>query len=210
MNIFHDFLRKFLEIFIDDFAIYGTIQDHEECLRLTFQRCREVGLRLHPGKCFFGVNEGILLGHRISKKGIKVDQEKVAIWLAITFPKTLKEVRAFLGCVGYYRRFIQNYAKIASSLTKMLKRDVDVEPTLERVSAFDTLKERLTQAPVLTTPDWGKDFHVYVDCSGFCIGSILSQLDEEGKDHPIYFASRQLSAPEKNYLGTNREALGVI
>ncbi|CAM6115241.1 unnamed protein product [Calypogeia fissa] len=98
---------------------------------MTFQHCREVGLRLHPGKCFFGVNEGILLGHKISKKGIEVDHEKVAIWLAITFPKTLKEVRAFLGCVGYYRRFIQNYAKIALPLTEMLKRDIEVESTPE-------------------------------------------------------------------------------
>ncbi|CAM6094053.1 unnamed protein product [Calypogeia fissa] len=210
MNIFHNFLSKFFEIFIDDFAIYGSIQNHKKCLRMTFQCCREVGLRLHPGKCFFRVNEGILLGHKISKKGIEVDHKKVAIWLAITFPKTLKEVRAFLGCVGYYRRFLQNYAKIALPLTKMLKRDIEVESTPERVLAFDTLKERLTGALVLITPDWGKDFHVYVDCSGFCIGSMLSQLDADGRDHPIYFASRQLSAPEKNYSGTHREALGVI
>ncbi|CAM6102046.1 unnamed protein product [Calypogeia fissa] len=73
MNVFHDYLRKFLEIFIDDFAVFGGVEDHVRYLRLTFQRCREVGLRLHPGKCFFGVNEGILLGHKISKQGIEID-----------------------------------------------------------------------------------------------------------------------------------------
>ncbi|CAM6094694.1 unnamed protein product [Calypogeia fissa] len=210
MNVFHDYLRRFLEIFIDDFAVFGKVVDHARYLKLTFQRCREVGLRLHPGKCFFGVNEGILLGHKISKQGIKVDQEKVAIWLAIGFPKTLKEVRAFLGCVGYYRRFIKDYAKKALPLTEMLKRGVEVESNPDRVQAFETLKEALTQAPVLITPLWGNDFHVYVDGSGFCIGVVLSQLDEDGRDHPIYFASRQMSAPEKNYSGTDREALGVI
>ncbi|CAM6087794.1 unnamed protein product [Calypogeia fissa] len=210
MNVFHDYLRKFLEIFIDDFAVLGRIEDHMRYLKMTFQRCREVGLRLHPGTCFFGVKEGVLLGHRISKEGIAVDHEKVALWLAISFPKSLKEVRAFFGCVGYYRRFIKDYAKIALPLTEMLKKSVDVESTLERVSAFEILKERLTQAPVLITPVWGKDFHVYVDGSGFCIGVVLSKLDEDGRDHPIYFASRQMSAPEKNYSGSDREALGVI
>ncbi|CAM6124052.1 unnamed protein product [Calypogeia fissa] len=210
MNVFHDYLRKFMEVFIGDFAVFGGIKDHVRYLKLTFQRCREVGLRLHPGKCFFGVNEGILLGHKISKQGIEVDQEKVAVWIAIGFPKSLKEVRAFLGCVGYYRRFIKDYAKKALPLTEMLKRGVEVESTPKRIQAFETLKEALTQAPVLITPMWGKDFHVYVDGSGFCIGVVLSQLDEDGRDHPIYFASRQMSAPEKNYSGTDREAMGVI
>ncbi|CAM6128366.1 unnamed protein product [Calypogeia fissa] len=210
MNVFHDYLRKFLEIFVDDFAVFGSVEDHVRYLQLTFQRCREVGLRLHPGKFFSGVNEGILLGHKISKQGIEVDQEKVAIWLAIGFPKSLKEVRAFLGCVGYYRRFIKDYAKIALPLTEMLKRGVEVESTPERIQAFETLKETLTQAPVLITPLWGKDFHVYADGSGFCIEVVLSQLDEDGRDHPIYFASRYMSALEKNYFGTDREALGVI
>ncbi|CAM6094008.1 unnamed protein product [Calypogeia fissa] len=210
MNVFHDYLRKYLEIFIDDFAIFGKVEDHARYLRLTFQRCREVGLCLHPGKCFFGVNKGVLLGHKISKQGIEVDQEKVAVWLAISFPNTLKEVRAFLGCVSYYRQFIKDYAKLALPLTEMLKKGVEVESTPDRVQAFETLKEELTHAPVLVTPLWGKDFHVYVDGSRFCIVAVLSQLDEDGRDHPIYFASRQMSALEKNYSGTDREALGVI
>jgi hypothetical protein len=100
MNIFHDFLRKFLEVFIDDFAMYGTAHDYVDCLRQMFQRCRETNLKLHPGKCFFVVTEGILLGHKVSKRGIEVDWDKVAVWLAILFPINATEVKGFLGCVG--------------------------------------------------------------------------------------------------------------
>jgi transposase InsO family protein len=210
MNIFHDFLRNFLEVFIDDFAVYGAAKDHVQHLRKTFQRCRETDLKLHPGKCFFGVQEGILLGHKVSKKGIEVDQEKIAVWLAVAFPSSLVEVQGFLGCSGYYRRFIIHFAKVALPLTLMLRKDSDFEPTPERLAAFNELKKRLAEAPILVTPDWSKEFHVYVDVSGFCIGAVLSQLDEEGRDHPIYFASRQLAPAEKNYSPTDREALGII
>ena len=210
MNIFHDYLRKFLEVFIDDFAVYGETKEHAQHLRMTFQRCRETGLKLHPGKCFFGVQEGILLGHKVSKKGIEVDKEKIAVWLAVAFPTNLTEVQGFLGCVGYYRRFIIHFSKVALALTLMLKKDSDFEPTAERMAAFNELKKRLAEAPVLVTPDWSKDFHVYVDVSGFCIGAVLSQLDQDEKDHPIYFASRQLAPAEKNYSPTDREALGII
>ena len=133
MNIFHDFLRKFLEVFIDDFAVYGRATDHIDCLRQTFQRCREVGLKLHPGKCYFAVSEGILLGHKVSKRGIEVDWDKVTVWLAISFPTNATEVKGFLGCVGYYRRFIEHFAKLALPLTSMLKAGADFQPTPARV-----------------------------------------------------------------------------
>ncbi|CAM6113397.1 unnamed protein product [Calypogeia fissa] len=210
MAVFHDFLRKFLEVFIDDFAVYGEKEDHLENLRMTFQRCREVGLKLHPGKCIFGVGEGTLLGHKVSKRGIEVDKEKVSVWQAVKFPTNVTEVRGFLGCLNYYRRFIKDFAKIALPIISMLKSGADFEATQERVESFEELKNRLLEAPILQTPDWEKEFHVFVDVSGFCIGVVLSQMDEEGKDHPLYFASRLMIATEKNYSATNREALGII
>jgi hypothetical protein len=170
MNIFHDFLRKFLEVFIDDFAVYGRTTNHIDCLRQTFQRCREVGLKLHPGKCYFAVSEGILLGHKVSRRGIEVDWDKVTVWLAISFPTNATEVKGFLGCVGYYRRFIEHFAKLALPLTSMLKAGADFQPTPARVQSFTDLKQRLVEAPVLMVLDWSKDFHVFVDVSGFCIG----------------------------------------
>ena len=165
MNVFHDFLRKFLEVFIDDFAVHGRADMHLEHLRLTLQRCKEVGLKLHPQKCFFGIREGILLGHKVSQKGIEVDQEKVAVWLAIKFPNSLKTLRGFLGCMNYYRRFIKDFSKIAQPLTKMLKRRTEVMWSEEAEASFCELKKRLAEAPILITPDWDKEFQVYVDVS---------------------------------------------
>ncbi|CAM6086284.1 unnamed protein product [Calypogeia fissa] len=136
MAIFHDFLRKFVEVFIDDFVVYGTKKEHVDYLRLTFQRCREIGLKLHPGKCIFGVEEGTLLGHKVSKKGIEVDQSKVQIWQGVKFPTNTTEVRGFLGCLNYYKRFIKDFAKLTIPITSMLKKEADFEPTKERCFRF--------------------------------------------------------------------------
>jgi transposase InsO family protein len=112
--------------------------------------------------------------------------------------------------VGYYRRFIENYARLASPLTELLKKDVEYVWTGDRQQAFEELKKRLVTAPILSPPDWGKPFHVTLDASGWCQGAILWQEDEEGRERPIYYASRQMSPAEKNYTATEREALAVI
>ena len=123
MDIFKDFLRHFLEVFIDDFAVFNGWTDHHEFLRRTFQRCRKTRLKLHLGKCFLGMESGVLLAHVVSRQGLEVDSDKAMAILALVAPKTVREVRGFLGCVGYYRRFIGYYAKVATSLTELLKRE---------------------------------------------------------------------------------------
>ena len=132
MDIFKDFLRHFLEVFIDDFAVFNEKTDHHEFLRRTFQRCRETGLKLHPGKCFLGMESGVLLGHVVSRQGLEVDSDKVRAILALVPPRTVREVRGFLGCVGYYRRFIGNYAKVATPLTELLKKETEFVWTDQR------------------------------------------------------------------------------
>jgi transposase InsO family protein len=210
MTIFQKYLRQFIEIFIDDFAVYSSGAEHLKCLELTFQRCRDTNLKLHPEKCFFVVQQGNLLGHIVSARGIEIDQSKVLVWLSIKFPSNPGEVRGFLGCTGYYRRFIRYYANIARPLNLMLRKDSDFSCTPEREESFQALKRKLVEAPVLVAPDWSKEFHVQVDTSLFCIGLVLSQLDDQRRDHPIYFASRQLSIAEVKYSCTEREALGII
>jgi hypothetical protein len=111
MDIFKDFLRHFLEVFIDDFAVFSNQEDHLEYLRKTFQRCRETNLKLHPRKCFFGMSSGILLGYIVGPHGLQVDMDKVKTMLALLAPSNMKEIRGFLGCVGYYRRFVEGYTK---------------------------------------------------------------------------------------------------
>ncbi|KAL3697673.1 hypothetical protein R1sor_011749 [Riccia sorocarpa] len=173
-TIFKDFLRKFVEVFIDDFCIFGRREEHFEKLKLTLNRCREMGLALHPEKCFFMMTEGILLGHRVSGRGIEVDNEKIKVISALEWPNNLRELRAFLGHVGYYRRFIHNYASLASPLTKLLKKDQEYIWGEDQAKAFEKMK------------------------------------DENNKDYPIYYASRQLNDAEKNYTTIEREALGMV
>jgi hypothetical protein len=132
------------------------------------------------------------------------------VWLSITFPTNVGEVCGFIGCTGYYRRFVRNYASIARPLTLMLRKDSDFACTPERKKSFDTLKVKLVEAPVLVALDWSKEFHVQVDTYLFCICLVLSQLDDHRRDHPICFASRQLSTAEVKYSCTKREALGII
>src|SRR5450759_4596454 len=113
-----------MEIFIDDFCVYVSSANHPEHLRKTFERCCWAGLSLQAEKCFLAMTKGILLGHKISKKGIEVDYDKIAVILALEVPTNLRELRGFLGCVGYYRRFVEGYSLTATSLTQLLRKDV--------------------------------------------------------------------------------------
>ncbi|OAE34645.1 hypothetical protein AXG93_3267s1130 [Marchantia polymorpha subsp. ruderalis] len=160
-NIFQEQLRKFLEIFIDDFCVFGRRSEHLGHLRQTFDRCRESSLPLHPEKCFFFMTSGILLGHRVSSSGIAVETENVKVILELEPPTNLRELRAFLGHVGYYQRFIHMYAILAADLTKLLKKDEPYEWGEKQPLAFEALKAKLTTAPVLRSPDWDRYFHVF-------------------------------------------------
>ena len=210
MDIFQDFLRHFLKVFIDDFAVFSKRRNHLESLKKTFERCRETNLKLHLGKCFLGMESGILLGHVVSKNGLKVDLDKVKPILALTAPKNIREIRGFLGCVGYYRRFIENYARKALPLTELLKKEEEFSWTPKRQAAFEDLKLTVSRAPILSPPYWTKDFHVTLDTSGWCLGAMLWQFDDSSRERPVYYASRQMSPTEKKYTTTEREALAVI
>ena len=100
MDIFQDFLRHFLEVFIDDFAVFSAKQDHLKFLKKTFERCRETNLKLHPGKCFLGMESGLLLGHVVSKNGLEVDLDKVKAILALKAPQMFEKYEDFLGVWG--------------------------------------------------------------------------------------------------------------
>ncbi|OAE24676.1 hypothetical protein AXG93_4040s1030 [Marchantia polymorpha subsp. ruderalis] len=142
-NIFQEQLRKFLEIFIDDFCVFGKRSEHLSHLKQTFDKCRESSLSLHPEKCFFFMTSGILLGHRVSSDGIAVDIEKVKVILELEPPTNLRELRAFLGHVGYYRRFIHMYAILAADLTKLLKKDEPYAWGAKQQSASGTKDSRM-------------------------------------------------------------------
>ena len=156
---------------------------------------------------------GKLLGHIISADGIGVDPDKITLIENFPRPQTVRGVRSFYGLANYYRRAIASFAEIASPLSKLLKKlDVSISPIWNKhcEEAFLILKKKLLFAPILVPPNWAEPFHVYVDASLIALECVLSQKDSRNIDHPIYFASRQLIAAEKNYTTTKHEALGMI
>ncbi len=162
-------------------------------------------------KTTIGFSKGKMVGHIVSKDGVTTDLEKLDRISKLPFPTTKKALRGFLGMVGYYRRFIHMFATKARPLTRFLCEDAPalMEDEVSR-RAFEQLKSTLQVAPILRTLNWNKPFLVYCDAFGKAVGSTLSQLDENGHDHPIHFASRQFTSVEKNYTMTEQEGLVVI
>ncbi|WVZ52824.1 hypothetical protein U9M48_003844 [Paspalum notatum var. saurae] len=178
-KVFMEYLDKFVVVFIDDILIYSKMEEeHEEHFRLVLQKLREHKLYAKLSKCEFWLDQVPFLGHIVSKGGIMVDPSKISSVMDWKVPEVVKEVCGFLGLVGYYRRFIESFSKIAKPMTSLLEKGVPFIWTKERQAAFDELKKRLTTAPVLTLPDLTKSFTVYWDASKEGLSCVLMQ---EGK-----------------------------
>ena len=208
---FQGYLQKFIEIFLDDFCVFSSKADHQNCLSKCFQQCEKFGISINVAKSEFAVPYGRLVGHIVSSKRIGVDPDKVAAIQKLEILEHMTMPKGFLGATGYYRRFIYFYAEVAAPSTHLTKQiDVLGVWTKECTKAFNKLKNRLSTTLVLIPLDWSKPFEVHIDASNFEIGSVLNQKNDEGHDRPIYFSSRQLSAAEKNYSITEREGLGMV
>ncbi|KAM2322729.1 hypothetical protein ACFXTH_019374 [Malus domestica] len=154
VSIFSDYVEKIIEIFMDDFSVFGNSFDH--CLNnltLILKRCVETNLVLNWEKCHFMVKQGIVLGHIIFEKGIEVDKSKVDLVRHLPSPTSVREVRSFLGHAGFYRSFIKDFSKIAQPLCRLLQKEVAFEFDEACSTAFKHLKEALTSAPIITPPD---------------------------------------------------------
>nr|GFB04916.1 reverse transcriptase domain-containing protein [Tanacetum cinerariifolium] len=172
--IFHDMIEKTMEVFMDDFLVFG--DSFSSCLSnldKMLKRCEDTNLVLNLEKCHFMCKEGIVLGHKISKSGIEVDREKVDVIAKLPHPTIVKGVRSFLGHAGFYRRFIQDISKIARPMTRLLEKETPFVFSKECVDAFDTLKKKLTEAPILGVPDWNLPFELMCDASDFAIGAVM-------------------------------------
>ncbi|GKA69808.1 reverse transcriptase domain-containing protein [Tanacetum coccineum] len=154
MAIFHDMIEETMEVFMDDFLVFG--DSFSSCLShldKMLKRCENTNLVLNWEKCHFMVKEGIILGHKISKSGIKVDRAKVDVIAKLPHPTTVKGVRSFLGHAGFYRRFIQDFSKISRLMTHLLEKETPFVFSKECIKAFNALKKKLTKAPILVAPD---------------------------------------------------------
>ena len=170
-------------VYLDDIIVLGkTFDDHLLNLAAVFHRLREAGLKVKPSKCAFLKSEVCYLGHIISRNGVAADPqkiEKVANWPA---PTMTREIQQFLGFASYYRRFIKKFAEIAKPLHRLTERGATFCWNDSCQSAFDTLRELLTSAPVLSYPDFTREFILDTDASDSGIGAVLSQVDNEGHE----------------------------
>ncbi|XP_071921742.1 uncharacterized protein [Coffea arabica] len=165
-RIFKKYLDQFVVVFIDDILIYSkTREEHAKHLGVVLQILREHKLYAKFSKCEFWLTEISFLGHRVSEDGIAMDPAKVEAVTNWKQPKTPTEVRSFLGLAGYYRRFIQDFSKIAGPMTELTKKGAKFVWTPKCESSFQELKKRLTSAPVLVLPDGGEGYAVYSDAS---------------------------------------------
>ncbi|GKB63699.1 putative reverse transcriptase domain-containing protein [Tanacetum coccineum] len=200
------YLDKFVIVFIDDILIYSkTQEEHVEHLRLVLELLKKEKLYAKFSKCEFWLREVQFLGHVINGNGIHVDPSKIEAVKNWKAPRTPTEVRSFLGLAGYYRRFIENFSKIAKSLTILTQKSKTFNWGEEHEYAFQTLKDKLCNAPVLALPDGSKDFVVYCDAFGIGLGCVLMQ---RGK--VIAYASRQLKIHENNYTTHDLELGAVV
>lgn len=204
-------IGKFALVYIDDVIVYSqTEADHVQHLKEIFTRVRNVHLKFKRAKCKLGATQVTFLGHVVSARGIQPNPTQVATILQSQTPRNVTELRSFLGLANYYRRFIADFAQICVPLVLLTKKDQEWMWTEAQQRALDTLKTRVTQAPILAHPDFDKPFLLTTDASGNAVGAVLSQFDAEGLDHPIAYLSRKLNCHEVNYSVTELEMLAVV
>ncbi|GKD39445.1 reverse transcriptase domain-containing protein [Tanacetum coccineum] len=199
MAIFHDMIEKTMEVFMDDFSVFGN--SFSTCLsnlEKMLKQCEDTNLALNWEKSHFMVKEGIVLGHKISKKGIEVDKAKKIIANYLTRTRT-KVLGFFLGHASFYRRFIKDFSKISRPMTHLLEKNTPFILFEECIQAFQTLKKKLTESPILIAPNWDQPFELMCDASDYAIGTVLGQRIEK-HFRPIHYASKTMNEAEKEML----------
>ena len=210
MVIFSYMVEKTIEVFMDDFSVLGNSFDNcLENLRSTLIRCEETNLVLNWEKCHFMVQEGIVLRHRIYTRGIEVDKAKIEEIEKLPPPSLVKGIRSFLGHDRFYRRFINDFSRIAKPLSSLLVQGTPFDFDEQCVQVFLVLKDRLISAPIVVTPDWDLPFELMCNASDYAIGAVLGQKRER-IFQVIYYASRTLNDAQLNYGTTEKEILAIV
>ncbi|KAL0541551.1 hypothetical protein IC582_021603 [Cucumis melo] len=178
---------------------------HEEHLRIVLQTLRDKQLYAKFSKCEFWLEQVVFLGHVVSGKGVSVDPQKVEAVVNWERPTSATEVRSFLGLAGYYRRFIEDFSRLALPLTALTRKNAKFEWSDKCEQSFQELKKRLVTAPILALPVTGKDYVIYCDASRLGLGCVLMQ-----DGNVIAYASRQLNEHECNYPTHDLELAAVV
>lgn len=198
-------------VFLDDVLVTGaTPEEHMTNLEIVLSRMEEAGLRLNPGKCVFFAPEVIYLGHKITEAGLQPIDDKVQAIVDAPPPKNTTELKSFLGLLNYCGKFIPNLASLLAALHILLRNNHRWSWNKEQQDAFEACKIALTSASVLVHYDPEKPMELSCDASPYGVGAVLSQIMDDGFEHPVAFASRSLHPAECNYSQLDREGLAVV
>ena len=210
MAIFLDFIRESMEVFMDDFSVFGSSFDaFLEYLTQILDICIKKRLVLNWENSHFMVREGIVLGHLVSSKGLKVVKAKVEVIQDLALPKMVRELRSFLGHVKFYRRLIHDFPKVSKPLTSLLYKEKDFIIEEEGKHAFMQLKRSLVEASILQSPHWDLPFEIMCEASDFAMGTVLGQRIDK-KPTVICYASKTLADAQLNYTTSEKELLAVV
>lgn len=209
-NVLQDLQGKICLVYLDDIIVFSTsLQEHGENIRKVFHKLREANLKVQLDKSEFLHKEIAFLGHIVTTDGVKPNPEKVRAIKEFPVPRTQKEIKGFLGLLGYYRKFIKDFAKLTKPLTECLKKGRKIDLNDRYIKAFQMCKNLLMNDPILQYPDFTKPFILTTDASNFAIGAVLSQ-GTIGSDLPVCYASRTLTDSETNYSTIEKELLAIV
>ena len=206
-RVFQPYLDQFIVVFMDDILIYSQSEDeHEDHLRVVLQLLRDHKLYAKFSKCEFWLTKVRFLGHVMSISGVSVDLEKVkAIMMSWERPMSVFEIHSFLGLVGYYRRFIEDFSRLAAPMMRLTRKEVMFEWYVRCEKAFQELKRRLIIAPILIVSERGQRYIVYCDASKAGLGCVLMQ-----SERVVAYGSRQLKNHEQNYPTHDIELVAIV
>ena len=210
-HVLMEYLNKFVAVYFDDVIIFSKkSEEHDEHVRLVMTKLMNAGLTLKIKKCEFDTTTVNYLGMVYTPEGLKIQPEKMDSILNWPTPTNIKEIQGFLGASGYVRRYLQNYSEIARPLTELLRKDLEFEWNEQREKAFNGIKELVRNAPILMLHNPDKPHLIRPDASGYALGIVLEQPDDDEKWRPVAFFSRKFTTAERNYDVHDRELLAIV
>src|SRR5665811_1255193 len=211
MNELLEGLEDFSLVYQDDVLVYSqSFKEHKEHLREVLSRFRKVGLTILSSKCQFGKQYVKFLGHVVSENGIQMNPEKVATIQAFGIPTTRKQLRGFLGLVGWYHNFVERFADLAEPLYALCSPKQKFKWTPRAQEAFEKMKAAVIEDLVLAHPMFGKPFILRTDASNTGVGAVLSQVDNAREEKVVSFASKILDKAQRNYTTSEKECYAII
>jgi len=202
---------KFVVIYLDDITVFSkSDEEHLDHLKMNFEKCRRFRLSLNPKKSIFALEEGKLLGHIVSRDGVKIDPTRVQAVQKIPLPRSKKVIQKFLRKINFLKRFVSNYAEIVKEITNMLKKENEVHWTREAIEPFSRIKEALQAAPVLISPNYQNPFQVFSFASPNSIVVVLLQKNDEEKEQPVAFFSKILRDVELKYNILEKQVYALV